>query len=254
MKYNSQMNYPAAFIFGLWLFLLECSTAQQATPPETPEVKGRRAWVVATNLPKGMENPLPVLSDETLHKVPIHLRSIGQAIPVDETGVVCAVKEEFDKDGKVSYTKLSNSTVPEGVSEALIVLVPEAENKDGLKFRSKVIDLSKFKKGGCLYINLVSTSIGITIGEHKTVVKPGGMEFINPLEGKKDDVQVVRFFYEIPKESEESQAEWKLMTSSKMAIYESRREICIFFYNENIKNVDFRGIPFMTPVSPEPRP
>lgn len=27
----------------------------------------------------------------------------------------------------------------------------------------------------------------------------------------------------------------------------SRREICIFFYNEEIENVDFRGIPFITP-------
>ena len=54
----------------------------------------------------------------------------------------------------------------------------------------------------------------------------------------------VRFFYEVPNETG---AEWKLMTSSKMAIYKSRREICIFFYNEEFENVDFRGIPFMTP-------
>lgn len=238
------MNKHAFWRWCLALILIQ-PIFGQAPPPETPEVTGRRAWVVATNLPKGMENPLPVLSDETVHKVPMGLRSIGQAIPVGETGVVCAVKVEIDKDGKVSYTKLSQSTVPEGVREALIVLVPEAGNKDGLMFRSQVIDLSEFKKGGCLYVNLVKTSIGIAIGEHKTVVKPGAMEFINPLVGKKDDVQVVRFFYEIPAEPK---AEWKLMTSSKMAIYESRREICIFFYNAEIENVDFRGIPFMTPA------
>ena len=138
----------------------------------------------------------------------------------------------------------SRSQVPEGVREALIVLVPGTGEGDGLIFRSKVIDLSKFRKGGCLYVNLVKTNIGIKIGEHKTVVKPGGMEFINPLEQEDKGVFPVGFFYEVP---DQSTAEWKLMTSSKMAIYKSRREICIFFYNEEIENVDFRGIPFMTP-------
>jgi len=189
-----------------------------------------------------------VFSDKKLHKIPIHLRSIGNAVPVDETGLVCAVKEITDENGEINYLNHSQSTVPEGLQEPLIVLEPKTDENDGLKFRSKVIDLSKFKKGGCLYINLTSTKIGITIGDHKTVVTTGGMKFINPLDQqKKNDVLPVRFFYEVPKESKD---EWKLMTSSKMAIYESRREICIFYYNEAIENVDFRGIPFMTPLPP----
>lgn len=69
------------------------------------------------------------------------------------------------------------------------------------------------------------------------------------IKGRAANLHLVRFFYEI---SATPNAEWKLMTSSKMAIYESRREICIFFYNPEIENVDSRGIPFMTPV-PKPR-
>jgi len=220
----------------------------QTVAPEKPDIAARRAWVVATTLPKDLPNPLPFMSGETLHQVRMHLRSVGQAVPVDKTGLVRAVQEETDADGNILYKNLSLSQIPEGVREALIVLVPNAEGSDGLRFRSKVIDLSKFKKGGCLYVNLVPTKLGITIGESKTVISPGGMEFINPLGNKESGVFPVAFFYEIPKEDG---AEWKLMTSSKMAIYKSRREICIFYYNNEIENVDFRGIPFMTP---EPRP
>jgi len=144
----------------------------------------------------------------------------------------------------VLYENLSLSILPEGVREALIVLVPRKEGAEGLRFNSKVIDLAKFKGGGVLYVNLVSTNIGIKIGEQKALVKPGGMEFINPLDQNEKGVMPVAFYYEVPKEKE-----WKLMTSSKMALYESRREICIFFYNANIENVDFRGIPFLTPRS-----
>jgi hypothetical protein len=199
-------------------------------------------------MPEDVPNPLPVFSGEKLHEIRMHLRAVGQAIPIDETGVVRAVKPVTGPDGKITYTNLAISQVPEDVREALIVLVPQENAADGFRFNSKIIDLSKFKKGGCLYVNLVKTNIGITIGDQKAVLKPGGMEFINPLNGESSAVHLVRFFYEVPNKPN---AEWKLMTSSKMAIYESRREICIFFYNPEIENVDFRGIPFMTPP---PRP
>ena len=178
----------------------------------------------------------------------LYLRSIGSPIPLDSTGIVRGVKVIKDDDGKAAYQNLFVSKVPEGVSQALIILVPQAEDADGLRFKSKVIDLSKFKKGGCLYVNLVPTKIGVTLGDLKTVIAPGKMEFINPLGNKDKDVKHVQFFYNSPNGDK---GEWKLMTSGKMAIYKSRREICVFFYNEQIENVDFRGIPFMIP---EPRP
>jgi len=199
---------------------------------------------MATSMPDDVMKPLKIISDGKLEEVKIYMRSMGQPVKVDETGIVRAVKEVIGEDGEVLYENLSLSILPEGVREALIVLVPRKEGAEGLRFNSKVIDLAKFKGGGVLYVNLVSTNIGIKIGEQKALVKPGGMEFINPLDQNEKGVMPVAFYYEVPKEKE-----WKLMTSSKMALYESRREICIFFYNANIENVDFRGIPFLTPRS-----
>jgi len=205
----------------------------------------RKAWIMTTALPDDVTNPLKIISDGELEELKIYTRSIGQPVKVDATGIVRAVKEVIGEDGEVLYENLSMSIVPEGVREALIVLVPRKEGAGGLRFNSKVIDLAEFKAGGILYVNLVGTSIGIAIGKQKAVVKPGGMEFINPLEGSNKEVIHIGFFYEVPAKPN---AEWKLMTSFKMAIYASRREVCIFFYNPKIGNVDFRGIPFITPV------
>lgn len=224
-------------------------------PPdlEEREVTGRRAWIVSTSIPEDVDNPLLVLSGEELHKVKLHLRSIGNPVPLDKTGLVRAVKSVTKPDGTLAYKDLSRNVIPEGVREALIVLTPKAEKPeggDGLRFDSKVIDLSKFKQGGCLYVNLTKANLGITIGkpktagEQKTVVKPGGMEIVNMQGNDKVAVKPIRFFYEIPKKPK---AEWKLMTAANIAIYKSRREICIFFFNEDRDNVDFRGISFITP-------
>jgi hypothetical protein len=173
---------------------------------------------------------------------------MGKPVKVDKDGIVRAVKVIVDEEGEDTYQNLSYSKIPEGVGEALIILEPQAADADGLRFKSEVIDLSKFKKGGCLYVNLVPTKIRVTLGDFKTVINSGEMGFINALSNKDKAVKHVQFFYESPKGDK---GEWKLMTSGKMAIYKSRREICVFFYNEQIENVDFRGIPFMIP---EPRP
>lgn len=234
------------WIFYVGLLTLQGLTAQEAAPAK-PEVVGRKAWVVATTMPKDVLNPLPVHSGEKLHEIRMHLRSVGQAIPVDKSGVVRAVEVVTGPDDEVSYKNLSFSQIPEDVGEALIVLVPREEAGEGLRFKSKVIDLANFKGGGCLYVNLVKTKIGIILGEQKVLVKPGEMKFINPLAEKDKEAKLVSFFYEVPRDKE-----WKLMTSFKKGIYESRREICIFFYNKDLENVDFRGIPLITPQPSRP--
>jgi len=223
-----------------WILLLILLSPQWVCA-QTREVRGRKAWIMAAVMPDDVSNPLKIISGGKLEEVKIYMRSMGQPVKVDETGIVRAVKEVIGEDGEVLYENLSMSIVPEGVREALIVLVPRKEGAGGLRFNSKVIDLAEFKGGGILYVNLVNTKIGIKIGDHKALVKPGGMEFINPLDQDETGVMRVAFYYEVPKEKQ-----WKLMNSSKMAFYASRREICIFFYNKNIENVDFRGIPFMT--------
>lgn len=241
------MNNHFNWICCIGLALLAGLHAQ--TESLGPEVSGRRAWVAAAIMPEDVANPLPILSDGKIHRLQMHLRTVNQPIPVDETGVVRAVKAMTKPDGTVVYEDLMRAVMPEGVREALIMIVPNDE-EDGIRFKARVIDLSKFKKGGSLYVNLTKTKVGITIGEQKKSVKPGGMEFINPLQGlNKKGVFPVRFFYEIPKKPK---AEWKLMTASRMAVYESRREICVFFHNKEIENVDFRGITFFTP-KPKPR-
>jgi hypothetical protein len=200
--------------FGaLLLFACQCVSAQ--TPTEkAKEVSGRKAWLVATSMPDDVSNPLKILSNNELHEVKIYLRSIVHPVKVDDTGIVRAVKEIVSDNGQVSYENLSLSTLPEGVREALIVLVPRKDGAAGLRFNSKVIDLAEFKGGGCLYVNLVGTKIGIVVGEHKALVKPGEMKFINALGEKEKEAKLVSFFYEVPKEEE-----WKLMNSFKKGIY-----------------------------------
>ena len=229
------------FFLG-WLLLLPLQGQVPALDGEKDT--GRRAWIVVADSTESLANPLTVLTAEKVLKVQMFAREVGDPIPVDKTGVVKVVKVVNGPDGKVAYQNLAVAQLGEKVREALIVLIPKGEKEEGLMFKSNVIDLADFKKGGCLYVNLVKTHIGITIGDLKAKVPPGGIKFINALENQKDDVLPIRFVYEIPKDPK---PDWKLMTASQIPLYMSRREICIFFFNKEIENVDFRGMTFITP-------
>jgi hypothetical protein len=243
---KSQIRKYTAWLTSLILLSLPCLHAQSATNGIKDE-KGKLCWVVATSMPKDLENPLKILAGEKLHEVKMRLRSVGKPVKIDNTGIVRAVKVILDAEGNETYQNLSQAIIPEGVTQALLVLVPipesETEGENGLRFRSKVIDLTKFKKGGFLYVNLTKAKLGVKIGNKKTTLETGEMKLINALDGQKEAVLPVQFVYRIFEEDK-----WRLMVSSKMAVYDSRREICIFYYNDRIKNVDFRGIPFITPT------
>ena len=253
------------FIFSslVWLVFSGFVTAQDKEAKPDPDKKkdpsGRRAWVISATVSKDLPNPLPMMvgtpgkEGAKIHKVSLRTRSIDRAIPVDASGLVRAVEPIKGEDGKVTYKMLSRSVVPEGVKDALIVLVPKKNYKNEWIFDSKVIDLSKFRKGGCLYVNLVNTRIGVGIGakdsELRTVIESNDMRYINPIKKDEDNkVLPIRFLYEIP---DNDRQKWKLMTSSKMYFVKSRREICIFYYDEKIKNVNFRGLAFMVPEKKE---
>jgi len=243
MKYSLNMKN---FAFWICLGLLSYPLCvAQTDASEAGKISGRKAWVVAAMIPGDVDNPLQILIGDKLEEVRLYTRSVGHPVKIDPTGIVRGVKAVMNVDGEEVYENLFISTVPEGVREALIILVPKAEDAGGLRFRSKVIDLSNFKEGGILYVNLVKTKLGIRIGEERVLIEPGGMNFINPLNDEEKGVFTVGFYYEIPTGENEG---WKLMNAGKMAIYSSRREICVFFYNEEIENVDFRGIPFMVPL------
>ena len=76
-------------------------------------------------------------------------------------------------------------------------------------------------------------------------LRPGEISFINALGQNKQKVVPISFHYQA---SQEPKSGWRLMTSSRMTLYQSRREICIFSYNKEIENVDFRGIGFPAPL------
>ncbi|MFK7911077.1 MAG: hypothetical protein AB8F34_10835 [Akkermansiaceae bacterium] len=215
--------------------------AQENGRGEPPQRKGRMAWFVYTNMPKGLENPVSVMSGKDISQVLLSKLSPSGPVKIPADGILRIVRRiENPKDPKKpTYLTLAEAIVPEKVSAAMIILMPVAKNSKGLVFKAKVQDLAAMKGGDTMFLNMTHLKIGIELGREKLVVIPGQGKIHNPLGTKKTVSLPIRLSYFHPKSRK-----WDVITASTVALYSTRRELCIFNWDNDFQRVDFESITF----------
>ncbi|MBW2704610.1 MAG: hypothetical protein JRF33_27655 [Deltaproteobacteria bacterium] len=140
---------------------------------------------------------------------------------------------------KPEYLTLAQATVPDTVTNAIIILMPVAKNSNGLLFKARVQDLASFKGGDTMFLNMTKLMVGIELGRAKIKVKPGQFKIHNPLGAAKAVSLPIRLSYFHPKRQE-----WNMITASTVALYSTRREMCIFIWDTRYNRVDYESITF----------
>lgn len=242
---SSLMHKPILSAF-IWLLHLTCfayGQEQQATVDADDGKKpaGRVAWFINTSMPDGLENPVSVLSGDDLVQITLSKRSHSAPVNIPKDGILKIVRK-LDKPvaaDQTPYLTLAQVLIPEGVGKALVILTPAAANPLGLVFDTKAQDLASFQGGDCMYLNMTNVKIGIDLGGEKTQVDPGETKIIRSKTREEPINLTIRYFFHHPKKEE-----WKILSSSTIALYPTRREICIFTLDPRFKRIDYHGITF----------
>lgn len=217
------------------LLLLVCFslvTSLRAEPSTSPEgsgdkeARGRQAWFVQTGIPREMENPAKVLIEGEIQMLTLSNRTASGPLKISKDGIIRLVKEvpHPENVGEVVYQDLARARVPEGVTKALVVMVPRPKPaSDGSLFATKVTSLGKFKSGGFMYLNLTNTKIGIEIADDKISLNAGGMK-IHAVTGKGDLVSIpYRYSYYHP-----DKGGWLPLSASMTILSSKRRQVFVF--------------------------
>jgi hypothetical protein len=215
--------------------------AQNEETGEARQAKGRVAWFVYTSLPQGLENPVTVLSGKDLSEVTLSKRSPSNPVKIPADGIIRIVRKvENPKDpGKSTYLTLAQAGIPEGMGKALIILMPVQNNPDGLLFQTRIQDLATFKGGDCLYLNMTKLKVGVELGKSGMEINPGESK-IQSVPGLSEPVNMpIRYSYFDPVSKQ-----WDMLSASTVAVYPTRRDICIFSWDPNYNRVDYHGITF----------
>ena len=214
--------------------------AQEAASREPHQAKGRVAWLVYTSMPEGFENPVSVLTGKDIVKVTLSKRAASEAVHIPADGCLRIVRPSENPDPKQpQYLTLAQANIPDGVSKALIILVPAAAPQGDLVFQAKVQDLATFTGGSYLYLNLTSLNVGVEMGTTKLALKPGDTKiYAAPVLEKATNVPLRYSFFE------PTQHQWQVLSASTVVLQSTRREICIFSWDPRFGRVDYHGITF----------
>ena len=215
--------------------------AQNEEDGQTNKARGRTAWFVATSTPEGLENPITVLSGKDLIEITLSKRSASEAVKIPQDGILRVVRKTDKpvKPGELPYITLAQATVAEGIHKALVILVPNGKQGDERIFNTAVHDLSKFKGGDWMFLNLANVNVAVDMGKTNLEVKPGQTRIFDspPLNAPIDMPIRYRFFHPVQKE-------WKMLSASTIMLYPTRREICIFSVDPFFKRLEYHGITF----------
>ena len=90
-----------------------------------------------------------------------------------------------------------------------------------------------------MYLNMTNMKIGVKLGEEKILVNPGEDKIQNSDQVSEPTNETVSYSYFHPEKTE-----WKIISASTVAIYPTRREICIFSWDPRFDRIDYHGITF----------
>lgn len=229
---------------GLALFATAALAAQEAEEGnEARPARGRVASFVYTSLPEGLENPVTVMAGKDISQVILSKLSPSDPVRIPADGVIRIVREiENPQDpGKPGYLTLAQATVPDTVANAVIILVPTEKNPNGLLFQTRVLDLASLKGGDSMFLNMTNLKIGVELGRSNILIEPGQIKTHNPLGSSLSVTLPIRMSYFHPE-----RGEWSMITASTVALYSTRRELCIFNWDMRFNRVDFESITLPT--------
>lgn len=223
----------------IFTFLATLAAQDTSNDGETRAARGRVASFVCTSLPKELENPVTVMAGGDISQVVLSKLSPSDPVRIPPDGVVRIVRKIANpkEPEKPEYLTLAQATIPEGVAKAVIILAPIEKKSDGLIFQTKVLNLAEIKGGDSMFLNMTTLKIGVELGQANILVEPGQMKTHNPLGGSKTVSLPIRLSYFHPQRNE-----WAMITASTVALYSTRRELCIFNWDKRFNRVDFESI------------
>ena len=203
------------------------------------EAKGRLASFVYTSLPDGLENPVTVVTGDTFSQIVLSKLSPSDPVKIPEDGVVRIVRavENPTDPTKPRYQTLAQAVVSEKISKAMIILAPATKDPNDLVFQTKVLDLEEIKGGDCLFLNMTALQIAVDLAKTNVQIAPGQMKTHNPLGGSNTMSIPIRLSY-----FHQERGEWAMITASTVALYSTRRELCIFIWDSRFNRVDYESI------------
>jgi hypothetical protein len=222
----------------LIIYFLIMTLSSAFLSAQSPD-KSNTAWIISSDLPKGINNSITLKIGDKLSEIILSKRGPSEPIKIPTDGIISILQklDNPENPSKPSYVTLSEVKIDNRISNALIILVPDLKDPAQLTFQNKVQDLASFSNGEWLFINTTKFKVRIDMNDDKLIINPDE----NSIFKAKITTEPTRMAMRYRPDNDETE-KWKLISSSSVSTYDTRREICIFSWDERFKRIDYHGM------------
>lgn len=240
---------PKPSFYGL---LMAVICAAMGGPASASDEQGtRRAWFVITGMPEGVENPVKAVSGGMTTEISLGRRSPSQPVRIAVDGGIQLLRGDADAaTPSADRVPLVSATVPEAVSDALIVLSPSIQENSNL-FEATIIDLADFLTGGFLFLNLTLHEIAVSTNNIELEIDPGEHAIATSPDPSQPVSAPIHYRY-----FDHATDDWKSLASSTVVFSPTRRELCVFIQENEFNRIRYHGVvlPGLDQPGPTPHP
>ncbi|MGE9270427.1 MAG: hypothetical protein ACQKBU_06450, partial [Verrucomicrobiales bacterium] len=167
------------------------------------------------------------------------LSSGPMKIPAD--GIVRMIRGQVNptNPSEPTYQILAEAKIPDSIQKALVILVPATKRGTDWVFATKVQNLDDFSGGDWLFLNLTQLDVAAKLGDQSIPLKPGKSRVAKAGALREPTSMPMSYHFYEP-----TQKEWKLISASTVVVRPTRREICIFSWDECRKRIKYHGVTF----------
>lgn len=233
------------------LLLVDAPAQTGGEPTRDGNASEPRAGIrfVCTSLPDHAPEELALLLDAKTKKtvkVPLFRRKPGDYLPLPVGGEI-RLGQLPDAD-HTPFKTFALAKKPVGSRRLLGILVPaspKATTKGKPPFHLQVIDESAFSLGDFYFINLTPLEIGIRFDGTQFKIKPNGRKHYEPrqLNEARNSPVIVSFRSLTPP------SKWQPLTRSTWRLRPTRKEICLFYWDELHQRPAMRGLTVFEPTT-----
>lgn len=219
-------------LFLITLFFSQGVFAQDAAEEKKKASRGVRFTCMA--IAPGTPEILKIKTRRGIEDLSLSIRFASERLPLEPGGAIVIGTPSTDPK-KEGINPLVLGNLPEGMTNAIAMLVPKPKAADGLCYNMVFVDEADIRGGDILFMNATKHPAQAKVDDAPLQLESGKPLFFHPsgLTAARNARVEIAVQYE---------NKWQIITGSTWRLIPTRTEVCVVYWNVERNQPALKGI------------
>lgn len=212
-------------------FLINPVSAQDEASEKKKGGRGIRVTCMA--IASGTPEILKIKSRNGIEDLPLSIRFAGEPVEIDASGTIVIGTPSADPKKGIEPLVLGN--LPEGMTNAIVMLVPKPKAANGLRYDMVFVDETKVRGGDILFMNATKHPAQAKVDDTPIELPVGKPFYYHPagLTSSRNARVEIAVNYD---------NQWQVITGAMWRLIPTRMEVCVVYWHAERNQPALKGI------------